>query len=289
MTASVKTKLLSALMNIAGSGLLAFGVCAFIMPYDLIVGGATGISLIVHRLTGINVSIIAYAINLAMLPIGYWKGGKKLVLGSVLSSLVYPTALAVFERIPALGAIADSTIMAALCGGVVCGCGIGLVMKSGGSTGGLDIPVLLAARKLRVPAGTVMNGVDTCIMICQIPLFGLTSIVYGLLYTFIMTRTINTVLTLGQDRIRLSVVSEKYEDIRRVLIENDFGVTMICAESGYTHTPILKLESVMISSRGRRARQLVEQTDPEAFITVEHVKDVRGQGFTTERVFIELE
>ena len=278
----------SILLNIIGSSMLAFGVCAFIMPYNLIVGGATGISLIVHRLTSIPVSLIAMIINVVVLPIGYVMGGKKLVAGSVLSSLVYPMALAVFERIPNLSNIADSVILAALFGGIVCGAGIGLVMKSGGSTGGVDIPVILISKILHVPVATVMNMTDTCIMLGQIPISGVTNILYGIVYTYIMTHALDTFLTWGEERMRITVVSEQYEQIRWALIENDFGVTMVYAESGYTKTPIQKVESVMRSSDCRKAQQIIESVDPVAFITIEKVKDVRGRGYTLDREFLDF-
>lgn len=276
----------SLLLNLIGSSLLAFGVCAFIMPYDLIVGGATGISLIIHRLTSINVSIIALVINIGVLPIGYVFGGKKLVGGSVLSSLIYPLALAVFERIPQLSTIADSVILAALFGGIICGAGIGLVIKSGGSTGGVDIPVIIVSKFFNLPVATVMNVTDTCIMLGQIPISGVTNILYGIVYTYIMTHSLDSFLTWGEERMRITVVSEKSEEIRWELIENDFGVTMIYGESGYTKTPIQKVESVMRSSRIRKAKQIIESVDPVAFITIEKVKDVHGRGYTLDREFI---
>ena len=278
------------LMNAAGSALLAFGVCAFIAPYGLVVGGATGISLIGNRLFGVPVSAIAFLINVAVLPLGLLAGEKKLVLGSVLSSLFYPAALAVFERMPAaITGIADSRMMACLCGGIVCGSGIGLVMRSGASTGGLDIPVLLLHKKLRQPVNRIMNTVDTTIMLGQIPISGLTAILYGVFYTYVMTYTLNRVLTLGQDRVRITVISEQYEEICRALIGADFGVTMIYAESGYTKTPVKQVETVMTSERSRAALKLIAGIDPEAFLTTERIKDVRGQGFTMERIYISMD
>ena len=131
------------ILNIIGSSLLAFGVYAFVVPFDIIVGGATGLSIIGHKLLGWNISIIVLFINCICLPIGYVLGSRQLALGSILSSFVYPIALAVFERIPILTQIVDNIFLAVLCGGIVCGIGIGMVMKSGGSTGGMDIPCLL--------------------------------------------------------------------------------------------------------------------------------------------------
>ena len=285
----VKKTALNLLLNTVGSSMVAFGVCAFIKPFGLIVGGATGISLVTNQLTGIDLSLITLIINLVVLIPGWILGGRKLVIGSVYSSVVYPLALAVFERLPGITAIADDILLAALCGGVVCGSGIGLVMHSGGSTGGTDIPALLLAKALRQPVNRMVTIFDTVIMLAQLFFNPFSAILYGLIYTFIMTRTLGTVVTFGEDRVRVTVVSEEYEAICRHLTENDFGVTLTFAEGGFTRTPIKKLESVMRSRSSRYAQKLIEEIDPTAFITVEKVRDVKGRGFTLERVPIELE
>ena len=276
-------------LTVLGSSLLAFGICAFVDPFGLVVGGATGIALVVHRIFGLSISLVTLIINIAVLVPGYFLGGRKLVIGSVFSSLVCPAAMAVFERLPWVTSVVDNTILAAICGGVVCGSGIALVMRGGASTGGLDIPVLILHKYLHLPVNTIMNLTDGCVMLAQIPISGITAVIYGLIYTYIMTSTLGTVLTYGADRLRITIVSEAYEEICHALTENDFGVTMIYAEGGYTRTPIKQLESVMISERYRKAQRIIEEIDPTAFITIEKVKDVKGRGFTLEREWLELE
>lgn len=277
------------LLNLIGSAMLAFGVCAFVAPFDMIVGGATGIALITHKLTGISVSVVALIVNMLVLVPGYILGSKKLVFGSILSSIFYPLALGIFEKIPSITTIADNSMLATICGGVVCGAGIGLVIRSGGSTGGLDIPVLLVNKYFHIPVDIVMNCTDSTVMLAQLPFSPITGILYGLIFTFLLTNTLNHTLTLGADRMKVSIVSEMYEEICHALTSHDFGATMIYAEGGYTKTPIKKIESIMVSDRYRKAQKLIEEIDPAAFITIEKVKDVKGRGFTLERELIEMD
>ncbi|MCI6732231.1 MAG: YitT family protein [Lachnospiraceae bacterium] len=283
----IKRQIKSILLNLIGSSMLAFGVCAFVEPFHIIVGGSTGIALVLHRLTGMNVSVFALALNILVLPIGYFFYGKELVIGSILSSLFFPMSLAVFEQIPVITTIADNIMLASICGGIVCGAGIGIVMRSGGSTGGMDIPVLVISKLFHKRVDMLINVFDTIIMVCQIPFSNITFVIYGVIYTFIMTRSLQSVLTFGEDRLKFSIVSEKYEELASHLIENDFGVTMTYAESGYTKTPIKKVESVMRSYQNRAALRLIEEIDPEAFVTIEKVLEVKGRGFTLERLYID--
>ncbi|MDO4467985.1 MAG: YitT family protein [Bacillota bacterium] len=276
-------KLKNIIMNAIGSSLLAFGVCAFIIPSNIIAGGATGISIILHRLTGMDVALIAFLFNAICFPIGYIFGSKELAVGSILSSIFYPIALGFFETIPELTSLSDSTILSAICAGVLCGSGIGLVMKSGGSTGGTDIPCLLINKYFHIPIDTVINTTDVIIMCSQIPFSNITYIIYGMIFTFIMTNTISKVLAFGVDKYRISVVSEHYEAIKETLIEHDYGVTMIYALSGYTSTPIQKVESILPMKRLNHVQKIIENVDPTAFITIEKVTDVKGRGFTLER------
>ena len=276
-------KIKNIIFNIIGSSMLAFGICAFIEPFELVVGGATGIALITHRLLGVNISTVALIINVAVLIPGLFLGGKKLVAGSLLSSFVYPFALAVCERIPHITEIADNIILACICGGVVCGAGIGLVMRSGGSTGGLDIPAILIHKYFHLPVGKTMNAIDVVIMVAQMPFSLITSVLYGIIYTYIMTNALNSVLVFGDDRLKVTIISEAYEEIGKLLVTNDYGVTFVYAEGGLTKTPIKKVECIMSSARYRKCQNLVESIDPTAFITIEKVKDVRGRGFTLER------
>lgn len=284
----IKEAVIGLLLNIIGSSLLAFGICAFIEPFHLVVGGASGIALITHRLLGVRVSAVAFLINMSVLIPGYFLGGKKLVFGSLLSSFIFPTALAVFERMPQITMIADNIMLAAICGGVVCGAGIGLVMKSGGSTGGMDIPAILISKYLHLHVDGVMNGIDVLIMMAQLPFSVISSVLYGIIYTYIMTKTLGTVLTFAGDRLKMTVVSERYEDICLELSQADYGVTLSFAEGGYTRTPIKKIESVMPSVRYREALRLIERVDPEAFITVQTVKEVKGRGYTMKKEYISM-
>lgn len=286
LTTFFRRNMKNIILNIIGSSLLAFGVYAFVVPFDIIVGGATGLSIIGHKLLGWNISIIVLFINCICLPIGYVLGSRQLALGSILSSFVYPIALAVFERIPILTQIVDNIFLAVLCGGIVCGIGIGMVMKSGGSTGGMDIPCLLISKYLKIPVNVIINITDTLIMIGQIPFSNVTYIIYGLIYTYIMTNSISKVLTLGVDKYRVDVMSESFEEISNALLDNDLGLTLSYVQSGYRKKEVKKIECVVDIKRLRMVQDIIENIDPTAFITIEKVVDVKGRGYTLEKEWL---
>ena len=113
----------------------------------LISGGASGIGIAVKSITGINISYTVYVINFIMFVIGFIFLGKKFAFGTLLSTFLYPTFIALFERIPQLANITNDILLSALYGGLCIGLGLGLVLRVGASTGGMDIPPLLVNKK----------------------------------------------------------------------------------------------------------------------------------------------
>ena len=130
-------------MNVAGNFLLAISVCAFVVPFGITVGGATGVGIIMQKWQQVPTALTVLIVNIICLPLAWFFVGRRLVAGSLLASFVYPLAISLVERIPHIGEVTDSLILATIFAGVIGGAGVGLVMKSGGSTGGLDIPPLI--------------------------------------------------------------------------------------------------------------------------------------------------
>lgn len=125
----MKKHIYETLIIIVGNFILALGICAFITPVGLITGGASGIGIAVKSLTGINISYTVYAINIVMFVVGYFYFGKKFAAGTLLSTFLYPTFLAILERVPALSTITSDALLSTLYAGLCIGLGLGLVLR----------------------------------------------------------------------------------------------------------------------------------------------------------------
>ena len=189
-------------MNIAGNFLLAISVCAFIVPFGITVGGATGVGIIMQKWQQAPTALTILIINIICLPLAWIFVGKRLVAGSLIASFVYPLAFSLVERIPHIGEITDSLILATIFAGVIGGSGVGLVMKSGGSTGGLDIPPLILNRKLHWPVRTSMYIMDAVIMLGQLPFIKTDRVLYGIVSAYIFTFTLERVLFFGETGLK---------------------------------------------------------------------------------------
>ncbi|MBQ4362251.1 MAG: YitT family protein [Lachnospiraceae bacterium] len=288
-----RQKILKTVLNIlmitAGNFLLAVSVCAFIVPYDITVGGATGIGVICAKALGIPMWITVLVINMICLPLARIFVGRKLVEGSLLSSVLYPLALSLAERIPHIAEISSSLILSAIYAGVIGGAGVGIVMKAEGSTGGLDIPPLILQKKLKIPVKTSMYAMDAAIMLGQLPFCQADRVLYGIASAWIFTQMIDKVLLLGQKMYEVTVVTDRYEELRRELLENDYGVTMAVAETGLLRKPTRQVISTISSASLRHIRKLISRVDENAFVRIAQVTTVLGRGFDRERVDLDLQ
>ena len=124
-----------------GNAMLAFAVCAFVVPYGIMLGGSSGISLAIrHFLPNVRLSAISAVVNLLLFLMGWIFLGKKFAATSLMSTILYPAVLAVFELLPLGTLFREEILVVGLCSGLLIGLGIGLVVRVGGSTGGMDIP-----------------------------------------------------------------------------------------------------------------------------------------------------
>ena len=139
-----KKALLTALSIVGGNAVLAFCVAAFIIPHNILIGGTTGIGIVLsHVFPGIDVSLLILILNLFLLLLGLLILGKAFAAKTVVSSILYPLLLGVIERIPGIASLTDNSVLAAVFAGILLGVALGLVMRVGSSTGGMDVVVLI--------------------------------------------------------------------------------------------------------------------------------------------------
>lgn len=177
-------------LMIIGNLLLAYSVQAFTVPYDIPVGGVTGLALILSHLSMIDMETIVLIINCFCLPIAYFYSGKELMFGSLLSSFMYPLCLTIVEILPKINTF-HSLFLAILFSGLISGIGIGLILKVKASTGGLAI---VLSDKLNLNVSLIMYLMDTLLMIGQLFFIDFISIFYGILGALIMTIMIHKVI-----------------------------------------------------------------------------------------------
>ena len=283
----MKKSVYETIIIVIGNLILAFGLCAFVTPVGLISGGASGIGIAVKSITGINISYTVYVINFIMFVIGFIFLGKKFAYGTLLSTFLYPTFIALFERIPQLTNITNDILLSALYGGLCIGLGLGLVLRVGASTGGMDIPPLLVNKKTGISVAWLINIFDCGILLLQVIFCPITieAVLYGITVVIITTIVVDKVIILGETKIQVLVISPKWQEIRRIIFDDiNRGCTLLNVTTGYYQDKQLAVMAVVSKRELHLLNDMILEIDPTAFIISNETHSVKGRGFTLPSV-----
>lgn len=281
-----KNELKSMLWILAGNSAYALAVTMFILPNGLITGGTTGLALFFYHQMGIPIQAFVTVFNVAMFLLGAAVLGKKFALTTIVSTFYYPFILSVFQKIPALGKMTDDNFLAVVFAGLLIGGGIGVVIREGASTGGMDIPPLVLNKKMGLPVSAAMNGMDTAILLLQIVFSDKEKVLYGILLVLIYTTVLNKVLLLGQAKMQVKIVTEYYEEVNQAIATQlDRGVTLFKSRTGHLKRDGYVVMSVVNNRELIQLNELIQNIDPQAFIVINQVNEVRGRGFTMTKKY----
>lgn len=270
---------------ILGNALLAFAICAFVVPNGFMLGGSTGVALVVqHFFPQLKLSVLSGVINGALFILGWACLGRQFAAASLLSTVTYPVIMAIFEQFP-IGSLFQADILTcAVFASVLSGLGIGMVIRVGGSTGGMDIPPCILQKYKRIPVGNSLMVFDTAIVLAQVCLNGLDGVLHSILIIFLISTVINQTVVTGEKAVQIIIVSPEYERIRHEILEVlDTGATMLRIETGYTAEEQKAVFCVTYAKRYPAVRDAVLRVDPKAFIVTTDVKNVNGKGYTLSR------
>ena len=272
------------LFVLLGNALLAFVVTAFIIPHNIIMGGTTGIAIVLNKTFGIDTALIVFILNVILLFLGLIVIGKKLFITSVASTLLYPAFLSLMQRIPGIDSLTGNTLLASLFAGVLMGISLGLVMRVGSSTGGMDIANLILSKITHRSVSIFVYITDIIVVGAQAIVSDSESIMMGIVVLVLESLMLEQVMIFGQAQIQLFIISEHYEEIReKFLKELNAGVTMSYIQTGLLGEDGKGIICIIPSRKLYNANEIVRSIDPEAFITVTKIKEVKGRGFTSER------
>lgn len=270
-----------------GNLIYALGIVLFIIPGGLITGGTTGIGLALKNAFGLDVSIVIGIFNVLMFILGYMFFGKKFALGTTVSTVSYPIFLFILEKIIGDFELTNDILLCTIFGGLLLGISIALIIRTGGSTGGIDIPLLILQNKTGLPLSKSLYVVDSIILLLQSFFTSRIGVLYGILLVIIYTYTIDKFLSSGEIRNELEIVSEKHKEIKeKIMSDLDRGVTIYHGETGKLGKKINILIVVVSPREVFFAEKLILDIDPEAFIINHRITHVHGRGFSKEKVYI---
>lgn len=268
-------------MVIAGNILYTFSIKLFLLPANLMSCGTTGIALVVNYFLNIPMTGFIFAFNLAMLIIGWMILGRQFAMTTILSSIMYPALLEFLNRILGDVVVTENILLNVLFAGMGLGVSLGIIMRAGAASGGMDIPPLVLKKYFHIPVSASLWTFDFCILLAQMSFHPLEDLLHGILLIIVISIALNKVMLLGTSRTEVKIISGKTSQIRdAILSQVDRGVTMLHGAGGYSRVETEIILSIVSNYELPKIEQLARSIDPECFMIISHVSEVWGCGFS---------
>ena len=202
-------------------------------------------------------------------------------MSTVLSSLLYPALLELLNRTLGDVRITDQLLLNVLFAGMGLGLSLGLVLRAGASTGGMDIPPLILKKFFHIPVSASLWVFDLCIMMSQMMFHALEDLLYGVLLLITISTTLSKIMLLGTSRTEVKIISARNDEIRRAILSQvDRGVTLLHGAGGYLQADTDVVLSVVSNHELPKIERLARSIDPDCFMIVSQVTEVWGRGFS---------
>lgn len=260
--------------------LTALGWTAFLIPAKITGGGITGVSALLYYGFGFPIGISYLIINAFLILFAIKILGKGFGVKTIFSVIVMSLLFSFLQQIITKPIINDDFLSAVL-GGILSGAGVGIVFSQGGSTGGTDIIAMIINKYRNISPGRIILYCDVFIIASSYLIFSsLEKIVYGYVAMGITSYTIDLLFTGSKQSVQMFIFSKKYDEIAdRIGKEVGRGVTIIDGKGWYSGESTKILLVMVRKPEASHLFRIIKEVDRDAFMSVNNVMGVYGQGF----------
>ena len=260
---------------------MAFNTSYFFIGNKLAQGGVSGLSLIIHYLSNIDMSYLYFALNIPLIILAYIFLGKNFLLKTLFATFVLSVFLKIFAS---FSEPLEDILLAAIFGGAINGIAIGIVFYAGGSTGGIDIIAKIINKYTGIPISRILLATDFIVLSIVAVIFGKVIFMYTLISLVISSKMIDIIQVGIYSAKGVTIITTKEDEIRkRIMEETKRGITLIDAKGGYTQKEIGMLYCVVGQYQLIKVKTIVKEVDPSAFMIVADVHEVIGNGFLVNK------
>lgn len=281
----LKTKVSAKSFLIINFGLLitALGMYFFLIPSDLAAGGVTGLAIVINRiLPQVPVGLIMIIFNIFLFSLAFLVIGKEFGGLTVYNSLLLSALIYIFELfIPMSKPLIDDLLVNLIYGILISSVGMAIIFNQNASTGGTDIIAMIISKFAHLNIGKSLLIADSIVAISAIAVLGIEVGLYSLLGILINTTLIDKVIAGFNTKYQVAIISEKEDIINKFITEEmNRGVTILYGVGGYSNRDKRVMYTVVPRSEYGIIKHKVMEVDPTAFIWVNLVNEVHGEGYT---------
>ena len=263
----------------AASVIYAVAVSLFLDPNLLAPGGVTGISIILNRITGLETGTWVLLINIPILALGARKFGWRFILSTMYCTAL--TSILINTFVP-FGPLTEDPFLASLAGASLMAVGIGLIFKSGATTGGTDIIIkLLRLRFPHLGTGFLFLVMDAAVVFLSALVFQNIDVALYAGVVVVINSFLLDVVLYGRDGAKMIfIISDQHEKIAgRILAELDIGATYLSGSGAYSGSKKQVILCVMKKNLSPKAEEIIRQEDPMACRIVTNATEIFGEGY----------
>ncbi|HZG16449.1 MAG TPA: YitT family protein [Candidatus Bathyarchaeia archaeon] len=272
-------RLKSIIAIIIGTAIMGFGINAFNIPNNLAEGGITGISIIIKLLLPVvDQGIVYFLLNIPLFILGWKVLGRAAFVYTIIGTVSLSVFLSLFEGTLALPL--DDKLLASLYAGVAVGAGLGIIFRYGGTTGGVDIIARLLQKHFGISMGRTLFFGDILVIGASLIYLSVESAMYTLVAVFISARVIDFFQDGAYAGKALTIISNHAQEIANQILAVGRGVTLLSGRGAFSGEAKDVVYVVVSRNEIVRFKSIVQEVDPHAFVIVNDVHEVLGEGFT---------
>ncbi|OIK08509.1 YitT family protein [Bacillus sp. MUM 13] len=281
---SKKLKLfLRGLMVIIGGFIAAYGLETVLIPNSVSDGGITGLSIVGSELFDLPLGVLIALLNLPFIWLGYKQIGKSFAIFSVIGIVSLAIGTSMLHHTPAI--IEGDTLLITVVGGIILGLGMGLALRNGGALDGIDMLAVLLARKLPFGTSDFILFLNVFVFIVVSFVFGLQGAILSAIAYYIASKVIHIVEEgLSGSKMFQIISSEPYAMVETIRDRLGRSATYKEAYGGFTHEKFQEITCVINRLEETKLKEIINEVDPKAFVTVYDVAEVKGGNFRKNNI-----
>lgn len=271
------------LLIIIGALVAAYGLEAVLIPNNVSDGGVTGLSIVGSELFGLPLGLLIGVINIPFVWLGYKQIGKSFALYSILGIASLAVGTVLMHHVPTI--IEGDTLLVTVVGGIIIGFGMGLALRNGGALDGIDMLAVLLSRKLPFGTSDLILFLNAFVFIVVSTVFGLQGAILSALAYFIASKVIHIVEEgLSGSKTFKIITTQPEKMVETIRDRLGRGSTYTDAYGGYSNEQYKEITCVINRLEDSKIKQIIQEIDPNAFVVVYDVAEVKGGNFRKKNI-----
>ncbi|WP_066187958.1 MULTISPECIES: YitT family protein [Gracilibacillus] len=267
------------IMVAIGGFITAYGLEAVLIPNNVSDGGVTGLSIVGSQWTGLQLGILITLLNIPFIILGYKRIGQNFAIYSIIGIISLAVSTNLMHHIPTI--IEGDTLLITVVGGIIIGFGMGLALRNGGALDGIDMLAVLLSKKSPFGTSDLILFLNMFVFIIVSTVFGFQGAILSAIAYFIASKVIHIVEEGLSGTKTFNIITDQPEVMAKTIADRlQRGSTYKTVQGSYSKEEFVEVSCVVNRLEESKMKEIIQEIDPKAFVTVYDTSEVRGGSFS---------